>query len=88
MGLKKTECGECQGYGYDLFQVDRTPGLSIQRNDACDCVATRLGLMRRCYDEDAAALFVYDLEHGDKRATQFAVKIISGFFDCNLNLKD
>lgn len=67
-------CTECGGIGYALFEVNRIPWLEIERNDACDCLATRCGKCK-VTDSDAAEVFVFDLERGVPAACEMAARL-------------
>ena len=90
-GPLNNDCPECRGYGYDAFQCDRKPEFEIQRSDACDCTAKRSGKdpaagigthdpgTYAC-DDDAALLFVRDLQHDVPYAQRCAVVLMTGDF--------
>lgn len=53
--------------GYDLFEVNREPGLEIQRDDEADVFA---------HDDQAAAALVRDIERGKREAIQLMERLI------------
>lgn len=69
IALAPGECPECIGRGYTVSGVDREPGMEIECNDGCTCLAQRLGAAK-ANDDDAAVAFVRDLEYGDSYATR------------------
>lgn len=62
-------CGECEGWGYAAFLCDsrgHSP-IELQRSDACNCLEERLSQTSTSdpSDDDAAMVFVRDLESGN-----------------------